>query len=229
MYQNRITIVNIKSIITAAALLIFSSQCFSQINIKCCGVDQIIPNFRDDSVFRPNGSVLEGVKVLPPITESNAAIEIRVYNTAYIRLTNEITVLKCVNDSFSVVKYFYRRGALTDEAEYHEAGTLRGIKILIKKQTLNQLAGKDVLNDFFQQLIKSHLFDLPSEDELASAIEKVHPGIREVNEASISIEIKVGSHYRSVYYRSEYSPPPYDLNIYKNQLTIIHLLTNLKK
>jgi hypothetical protein len=213
----------------AILLIIFltSAVVTAQVQIKCCGVGQVIPHFTkgDGKVITEQLLVEKGI--LNPITESDSKLELRLL---YYQEDHQIiTVFKCEDQSINVTRYdsFVSSkngippGVLAD---YKNIGNFKtDTSKYVFCQIENNLQKKSTISwdKFFSVLIKNHFFDFPSQDYQDKIALKENPKAQLPSDAGVNFyEIKAGSNFRFTMFGENYisAPSSTKYNAYKQNI-----------
>jgi hypothetical protein len=225
-------------------LSVFPFIGFGQIHLNCCGVNQYIPHFKQDSAVSFNNHVLVKEGAIKPIYKSTYPIEIRSYSTNSVS-DEDVTITKCNNDSVLVESYHavylyknrFRKNAL-DYLFYPPFVRHNGldgdtnIVVFVKKMGDTAFLQNPVTRKRFKELISSHIYDLPGTSGIVKAVLKKNPGIQihGVGAGSAILEIKIESYYRNIkILPEEYTPFPKNVGEYDNLNKIYKILSQFKK
>lgn len=201
----------------------------ANIPIKCCGINQVIPNFKADTIngfsTYENRNLLIEKKFVLPITQSKSPIEIRLWYSI-ARSSTELIDINCINGSMQADSYEAFIGSAKDSLRnisdgYQDLGSpfsdsslikstggdatlINQIKkmnmtIFFKKKSNIKLTQTPSWDMFFKELIEDHLYDLPSQEILNKIALEYNPN------ASYPLDCLGGDYFElkvGKYYRS---------------------------
>jgi len=204
----------------------------SQITLRSCGMEFVVPVFNKTSLFGSEDFDLVKYGFLEPIENSKSKIEIRLYFFQYSQATMT-QVIKCGDKGIRVETYsqgFLRKTSKTKETK--KARNLGGVKsdstrnfwvFTQKELRLSNLNwGK-----FFRQLSANRFFESVTGSELERKIKSVVPDIQPKGEGKLCIEVKINDDVRDLLFVG-YDERATAILDYKNQLEIIQLLKSIK-
>ncbi|EHQ25536.1 hypothetical protein [Mucilaginibacter paludis] len=214
-------------VIFVMTLLCCACKTTNKTQVKCCGINQDIPDFKGDTAFQniyyPE---LVSKKILTPIKRSNAPLEIRY--TILAGGHTETLVIECRGKAMHVMVYRFGRVNKTMASQYVNSDNIDiGSERAIDKYTtiLNVRDLSDRYktfdwNNLFHTLIKNHFFDLPGDPVYQDSIKKLRPGAYPPDGYINYFEIKVGNQFRNVEYQdSNYTVGVPGLDFVQNEIS----------
>jgi hypothetical protein len=199
-----------KKLIFSASL--FLSFCFlnnsyaqSNLPLACGDVHLKIPDFQPTNWYLFNNQYAVKAKILRPINEDTARIEIRINHYAAGE-PGFALVIKSENNKFIAVRYLWIDQTTIDDFTNMQNEEHMKFKFL-SRDTL-KLTGNITWTSFFQTLINNHFFDSQNGDLLTLEVGKKSPETTIIHGANGEAwEIKIGKSFRFFDLRGYYPEP----------------------
>jgi len=212
------------------------------VQLKCCGIENRIPKFLQDSVQSFSENILVEKKIIEKLPNSKYPFEIRNFSTDGL-FQETVHIVKCSGDSLRIEKYqifwFSKKRHMENQLEtsfkkYNNLGNDTTFAVFVRKTTDNAILLNSNRRDLITQLITNHIYDLPGSDDITKQILKAHPKTQVIQMGigpSYSIlEFKLSTFCRSIrLYPKDYNPEPEDVNNYKYKNEILNILSQLTK
>lgn len=213
-------------------LFLFPASIFCQVHVQCGPVNRLIPRFINDSV--PSFEKLQPLvqqKIIPPLRQSGAQLEIRVFYYGF-RGTKTI-IIQCKGNDILVERYetVHSMNERYPDTAFKSTGKISpGLYLFVKHTTGLKLKYAGTWNDFFEDLINNHFFDLPDEKSINKEVllADAH-GIDDPVESAVYYEARVGKYYRNMMYTNHYSSKAGIIPAVQNQLKLEKLFYQFYK
>lgn len=207
----------------------------AQIKIESCGINAVIPKFNADSDMSYDSQFPVKIGFIKNIKESKSYIEIRYYVYEVIHEVGDVVIFKCDGDSITCENYRWvyipeNKGLDNSNFKIVMRDSLSNMFLYLRRDQKYLEEGMN-WNSFFQRLIDSHLFSIPTEKDILKKY-----GINNFRYSqNVAYEIKIGDRFRNLFYGTDYSDLP-DKNKFREYLFKIvydnafeHLKFNFKQ
>ncbi|PTQ92923.1 hypothetical protein C8P68_11054 [Mucilaginibacter yixingensis] len=213
-----------------------------QVKVKCYGINQTIPAFKADTNFdltMDNQNILIKKKILTPINQSDAMVEIRMATYPSETMGFSMCTIKFYKDKMQICKYETGVTSInnpnpTKYKGFKEIGPdapSAKLTHFVKTTDLTANYKQYDWNTLFKSLIDNHLFDMVSGQEFINkVIATTNDNNYPLGEWVTTIQLKVGGRYRNLRYPGTYVFSSYqDNNLIKSENNFINLLNGIFK
>jgi len=215
--------------------LIIPSGLSAQTRINCGKTNFTVPSFNSDPKSASYEQFFVKYHLIEPINESKSDFEIRYYANQGVYI-HELLIIRCDKQGVKAERFHLEEvdRQFSDQLSIGFVQVLppnyKGDRFLfLKKDTHLKPQKVQSWKYFFTELIKYHIYNAPSEDEMRSIVMKRYPEISGVGESAAHIELKVKDKFRYIKSQlSYYEPEPTDIKVYNDLQHVFYLLTQIQ-